>query len=81
MAQETPNDYFMPFTWSQKFEHEVRTRLTGAPIDRVELLQYGDAPQIEPGELLGRIVFALPEGADPADLAVRKKVGGSRWLT
>ena len=23
VAQETPNDYFMPFTWSQKFEHEV----------------------------------------------------------
>lgn len=61
----------------QRFEHEVRTRLTGTPIDRVELLQYGDAPQIEPGELLGRIVFALPEGADPADLAVRKKVGGA----
>ena len=47
----------------QRFEHEVRTRLTGTPIDRVELLQYGDAPQIEPGELLGRIVFALPIGA------------------
>jgi len=23
VAQETPNDYFMPFTWSAKFEHEV----------------------------------------------------------
>jgi X-Pro dipeptidyl-peptidase len=23
VAQETPNDYFMPFTWTMKFEHEV----------------------------------------------------------
>jgi hypothetical protein len=54
----------------QKFEHEVRTRLAGLALDKVELQQYGDNPEIEPGELLGRVVIALPEGADPADHAV-----------
>jgi hypothetical protein len=57
----------------QKFEHEVRTRLAGLAIDKVELLQYGDTPEVEPGELLGRIVIALPEGADPTDPAVRRQ--------
>lgn len=57
----------------QKFEHEVRTRLAGLAFDRIELLQYGDDPEIEPGQLLGRIVIALPEGADPTDHAVRKQ--------
>jgi hypothetical protein len=57
----------------QKFEHEVRTRLAGAAIDTVELLRYGDAPTIEPGELLGKIFLAVPEGADPADRVVRRE--------
>jgi hypothetical protein len=57
----------------QKFEHEVRTRLAGLAIDKVELQQYGDNPEIEPGELLGRITIALPEGADPADPAVGRQ--------
>jgi hypothetical protein len=57
----------------QKFEHEVRTRLAGTAIDKVELLQYGDEPEIEPGELLGRITIGLPEGADPADKKVRQQ--------
>jgi hypothetical protein len=57
----------------QKFEDEVRARLAGTAIDKIELLQYGDAPEIEPGELLGRIAIALPEGADPADATVRRQ--------
>jgi hypothetical protein len=55
----------------QKFEDEVRGRLAGTAIDKVELLQYGDAPEIEPGELLGKVAIALPEGADPDDATVR----------
>jgi hypothetical protein len=58
----------------QLFEDAVRARLPGTPIDKVELLQYGDIPEIEPGQLLGRVFLALPEGADPADIAVRRQV-------
>ena len=57
----------------QKFEAEVRTRLDGAMIDKVELLQYGDIPEIEPGEVLGKIFIALPEGAHTADMAARRE--------
>ena len=38
----------------EKFEGEVRSRFVGAAIDKVELLQYGDNPEIEPGELFAR---------------------------
>jgi hypothetical protein len=58
----------------QSFEDAVRARVPGTAIDRVELLQYGDIPEIEPGEVLGRAFLALPEGADPADLTVRRQV-------
>jgi hypothetical protein len=57
----------------QRFADEVRTRLDGAMIDSVELQQYGNVPEIEPGELLGKIFIALPEGADPADMTVRRE--------
>ncbi len=57
----------------EKFEHEVRTRLAGAPIASVELQQYGDAPEIEPGLLLGKIFIALPEDAHPDDMAARRQ--------
>jgi hypothetical protein len=57
----------------QMFEDKVRTQLAATPIAKIELLQYGDDPAIEPGELLGRITFALPEGADPADETVREQ--------
>lgn len=57
----------------QMFEDQVRTRLGEAMIDAVELLHYGDAPEIEPGQLLGKIFIAVPAGADPADKAVRRE--------
>lgn len=57
----------------QMFEDEVRTRLAGAPIDSVELLQYGDVPEIEPGEMLGKIFIALPDGTDAADMTERRR--------
>ena len=33
----------------QQFDGEVRNRFPGAPIQRVEVLQYGDEPSVEPG--------------------------------
>jgi hypothetical protein len=48
----------------QKFDELVRQRLSGAPIERVEVLQYGDDPEIEPGELMARIVLQAGESED-----------------
>jgi hypothetical protein len=45
----------------ERFSQEVRERLPGAPIDRVEVLQYGDDPEIEPGMLLARVLIAAPD--------------------
>lgn len=55
----------------QMFEDEVRTRLGGALIDSAELQRYGDTPEIEPGEMLGKIFIALPAGADADDMKAR----------
>ena len=48
----------------EQFEQLVRERLPGAPVDRVEVLQYGDDPEVEPGQLLARVVVAAP-GEEP----------------
>jgi hypothetical protein len=41
----------------EQFDREVRTRLPDVPIERVEVLQYGDDPEVEPGQLLARVVL------------------------
>jgi hypothetical protein len=48
---------------TQMFDTEVRNRFAGAPIQTVEVLQYGDEPAIEPGQLLARVTLEPPEGA------------------
>jgi hypothetical protein len=45
---------------SEQFDREVRTRFPGAPIERTEVLQYGDDPEVEPGQLLARVVVGTP---------------------
>jgi len=55
----------------RQFDDEVRNRFPGAPIQRVEVLQYGDAPEVEPGQLLGRVVIEAPAGAEASDEEVR----------
>jgi hypothetical protein len=40
---------------TEQFNQLVRERLPGAPIQRVVILQYGDDPEVEPGQLLARI--------------------------
>jgi hypothetical protein len=47
----------------QQFDGEVRNRFPGAPIQRVEVLQYGDEPSVEPGQILGRVILDAPAGA------------------
>ena len=48
----------------QRFDEEVRGRFPAEAIQRVEVLQYGDAPEIEPGQLLARVVINVPEGEE-----------------
>jgi hypothetical protein len=55
------------------FEDEVRARLAGEMIDEVELLPCGHGPEAGPEELLGKIFIAMPEGANPADMTVRRQ--------
>jgi len=55
----------------EKFESDVRSRFGGVIIDRVELLQYGDDPEIEPGELFARVIIAVPDGVDGTDKEAR----------
>jgi hypothetical protein len=57
----------------RQFDSEVRTRFPGAPIQRVEVLQYGDQPEIEPGQLLGRITIDAPGGTPAGDEGARER--------
>ena len=41
----------------QQFAEDVRSRMPDAPIQRIEVLQYGEDPEIEPGQLLARVVI------------------------
>ncbi len=47
----------------EQFARLVRERFPDASIDRVAVLQYGDDPEIEPGQLLGRVYIAA--GTEP----------------
>src|ERR1700751_3645428 len=46
----------------QLIEDEIKTRFPGAAIERVRILQYGDDPVVEPGELAVRVFLAAAEG-------------------
>jgi len=48
----------------QQFEREVRERFGDAPIQRVDVLQHGDDPGVEPGQLLARVVIDAPGGEE-----------------
>jgi hypothetical protein len=45
----------------EQFAQKVTERFPGAPIERVEVLQYGDEPEIEPGALLARVIIEAPD--------------------
>ena len=54
----------------RKLEEEVRARIPSESIQRVTLLQYGDDPVVEPGELALRIFVAAGD-----DEGERERVG------
>jgi hypothetical protein len=45
----------------EQFAQKVHERFPGAPIERVEVLKYGDQPEIEPGQLLARVIIETPD--------------------
>ena len=45
----------------EQFAEKVHERFPDAPIERVEVLQYGDQPEIEPGQLLARVIIETPD--------------------
>ena len=47
---------------AEQFDQMVRERFPGAPIERAAILQYGDDPEIEPGQLVGRVYLTAGSG-------------------
>lgn len=45
-----------------KIHEEIRKRFPDVPVKRVAVLQYGDDPVVEPGEVVVRIVLDVPPG-------------------
>ena len=53
----------------EQFDRLVRERFPGAPIERVAILQYGDDPEIEPGQLLARVYIEAGGDREARDRA------------
>ncbi len=49
---------------TRQFDDLVRERFPDAPIQNVAVLQYGDDPEIEPGELFARVVIEAGSGEE-----------------
>jgi hypothetical protein len=54
----------------QQIQDKVTARFPGAPVLRTEVLQYGDDPVIEPGELLVRVILESEEGREGQERAI-----------
>jgi hypothetical protein len=54
----------------QEIQDQVTRRFPGAPVQRTEVLAYGDDPVIEPGELLIRVTIEAPEGREGQEEAL-----------
>jgi hypothetical protein len=46
---------------TEQAREQIRDRFPDAPVSRVEVLQYGDDPEVEPGQMLVRVVLEAPE--------------------
>jgi hypothetical protein len=53
-----------------KIHEEITKRFPDVPLKRVRVLQYGDDPVVEPGEVVVRIVLDAPEGIEQRKQAV-----------
>ena len=48
----------------REIDQELRARFPGTAVRQAVLLQYGDDPGIEPGDLLVRVLLDEPDGPD-----------------
>jgi hypothetical protein len=55
----------------EQFDRAVRTQLPDVPIERVEVLQYGEDPEVEPGQVLARVVFDAQGGQEERERAFK----------
>ena len=46
---------------TERARQQIRERFPDAPVAAVQVLQYGDDPEVEPGQLLVRVVLEAPE--------------------
>jgi hypothetical protein len=71
----------MDQTERDDIQHEIEiaaNKLFPGRIRRVELLQHGDAPMIEPGQLMPRLVFANPVGMHDPNTSLRNRREATR---
>ena len=54
----------------QNIEEELKKRFPGTAVERVAVLQYGDDPQIEPGDLAVRVAIEAPDGEEAQEQAL-----------
>ena len=57
---------------TEQFDQRVRERFPDAPIQRVAILQYGDDPEIEPGQLLARIYIEAADDKSAREQAMEE---------
>ena len=53
----------------QQFDQQVRSRFPEGAIRQVAVLGYGDAPEVEPGQLLARVVVETPDDREGREQA------------
>jgi hypothetical protein len=56
----------------RKIADAVQERFGEAPVQRVALLQYGDDPVIEPGELAVRVFIEAADGREGKEQALEE---------
>jgi hypothetical protein len=54
---------------TRQFDEQVRSRFPQGAIRQVAVLQYGDDPEIEPGQLLARVVIETPDDPEGREQA------------
>ena len=52
-------------------DEEVKKRFPGGAVQRIAVLQYGEDPVIEPGELLVRVIIEAAEGREGQEQALQ----------
>lgn len=60
----------------QQFDQQVHSRFPEGTIRQVAVLQHGDDPEVEPGQLLARVVVETPDGRKGREQAFRALADG-----